>query len=409
MDGYCSAGECRIDCVDPVQDCPIGDYFCNTIGQCQESSGGSGPGVGGQGGAGQGGAQGGAGPGSGGDGGAGPANGGGSASGGAGGGGTMLGELELCATGQCASGLSCKEMYKGGPSRCARSCTSHAVCPVGTRCIDDGGGGRCVGNDTGRTCSVANDCNFACHTGPGYCTNECVSGSDCPNGYACATLGALDVCVKVEADCDGGANAKCYVQAACDQSANLYVASCTAACNTAADCPQRALPLTPWTCDGLCRRPADVVGPLPGGATPTEWYCDQNLCNDALHIDFLTGITTQPGPTGTNCFPDTTAFVWSAAPDACVNSCRYQGDCPHGFACVGVGTLTGAERFGVCLPAGNFEPGVACTSNTQCAFGYCVNNVCSRDCTADGVCLGGQTCVNNSAPSIEGMTHRRCE
>ena len=49
----------------------------------------------------------------------------------------------------------------------------------------------------------------------------------------------------------------------------------------------------PWTCDGggICRRPGDVYGPLPGGYTPTEWHCDasQNpavLCNDAQHMNF---------------------------------------------------------------------------------------------------------------------------
>ncbi len=328
---------------------------------------------------------------------------------GGGGGGALLGELELCSSGQCEAGLACAEMVKGGVRRCVRSCASDGQCPRDARCVDVGSGGQCVGNDTGRACSLADQCNFACLVAPGYCTNRCTDGASCPNGYACASVSNTDVCVKVEALCDGGANPECVVQAACDLSPNLLLGSCTSACDTAADCPQRALPLAPWTCDGLCRRPADILGGLPGG-DPSEWYCDgaQNpvvLCGDAQHIDF-TAFTIPNPPGNIDCFG--TMSTPGVPGDACVNSCRYQGDCAHGFDCVGVGQVAG-QRIGLCLPTGNKEPGVACTFNAECSFGYCVNNVCSRDCTIDGLCPGSQTCVNGGAVAIEGLAFMRCE
>lgn len=405
-EGYCLDGECKVDCVDAELDCPRG-YICNIIGKCEFLGSSGGPGAGGQGGGGQGGGAGG-GPGPG---GAGGGSAGGGPGAGGGGGAPTAGELDLCTVGQCESGLACKPMVKGGgPSRCARACASHAQCPEGTRCIDDGTGGRCVGHDTGRGCSAASQCNFACLTGPGYCTNTCDSGSDCPNGYGCMNVSSVDVCVKLEALCDGGANPDCVVQAACDLSANLIIGSCTSTCDTAADCPQRALPLAPWTCDGLCRRPGDVYGGLPGGYQPTEWYCDavQNpvvLCGDAQHIDF-TAFTIPSPPGGIDCFGSMSTS--GVAGDACVNSCRYQGDCAFGFSCVAVGQVA-AQRIGLCLPNGAKEPGIACSNNTECAFGYCVDDVCSRDCTVDGICPGGLSCVSGGAVAVEGMAFRRCE
>ncbi|MCC6648317.1 MAG: hypothetical protein IT374_22445 [Polyangiaceae bacterium] len=80
----------------------------------------------------------------------------------------------------------------------------------------------------------------------------------------------------------------CVVPAACDTEAPLIVNSCTSACDTAADCPVRAAGLPTWTCDGTCRRPSDVLGPLAGGTYPTQWACGPggapvNLCGDGQH------------------------------------------------------------------------------------------------------------------------------
>jgi len=219
------------------------------------------------------------------------------------------------------------------------------------------------------------------------------------------------VCVKAEAYCEAGNTTACIVPAACDTS-SLIVGACTLACTTNADCPQRAALLAGWTCqNGLCKRPPDVYGPLEGGSTPTEWHCDPlgnavNLCNDALHITFQ-AFTIPPAP-AVNCSSPTT--FQGQAGDDCVDSFRYQGGCAFGFACTAVGNIQNA-RAGLCLPVGGGEVGAACGNDTQCAFGYCSNGKCSRDCTADGICPTGSSCVavGGAVPNVEGMPFRRCQ
>ena len=400
--GYCSDGDCKQDCIVSSLDCPHG-YVCNQLSQC-EPAGWGGNGAGG--------------------GNAGTNPGGGtttttptttttSRGTGAQGGGTP-GDTELnkcLGDGECLDPLVCRAMVKGGTMRCTRSCSSSAQCMSGTRCLSDGSGQSCLGDDVGRTCNNAATCNFACILGPGYCTAPCTSGADCPNGYGCMPVGspAQNVCVKAEAYCDGSDNSACIASSACDLSPNMIIGGCTLACNTAADCPQRAALLAPWTCDGLCRRPADVYGSLPGGYTPAEYYCNAqqqvvNLCNDAEHMNFQQ--FTIPNPPSVDCQSGTSQP--GSAGDACVDSCRYQGGCIFGFSCVAVGSM-GSERIGLCLPTGSLEPGAGCNANTACAFGYCVNSKCSRDCTADGVCPNGLACVPGGAPTVEGQTFRRCE
>jgi hypothetical protein len=186
------------------------------------------------------------------------------------------------------------------------------------------------------------------------------------------------------------------------------VASCTAACTTAADCPQRAPGLPPWTCDGLCRRPPDVLGPLPGGATPTQYACDGvtpvNLCNDGQHIDFQA--FDIPKPPAVNCNSPVTT---SGSPnDSCVDSCRYEGGCPWGFTCTAVGNINNS-RIGLCLVNGGSPVGASCSSNIECAYGYCVSGKCSRDCTADGLCPTGSTCTTAGGPPAQGLPFKRCQ
>lgn len=128
------------------------------------------------------------------------------------------------------------------------------------------------------------------------------------------------------------------------------------------------------------------------------------MCNDGQHIDFQT--FTIPSPPPVNCSSPVTTDGLGG--DACVNSCRYAAGCSDGFACVGVGGIAG-NRIGLCLPAGGNLTGTACNSDPECEFGYCVNGLCSRDCTADGICTNNTSCVNGPAPTIGGQTFRRCE
>jgi hypothetical protein len=96
------------------------------------------------------------------------------------------------------------------------------------------------------------------------------------------------------------------------------------------------------------------------------------------------------------------------ATDTCVDSCRFQGGCPYGSACVALGNIAGG-RVGLCLLTGTGEVGTACAHDYDCVFGYCVNGTCSRDCSADGVCPGGTTCTAGGGPAVEGLPFRRCQ
>jgi len=398
LGAYCHEGACKKDCVDSTLDCPRG-YTCSLTAQCVPADRDGTPGEKPQADAGPEGPDGNA-P----DGGPGPGPDSGTTT-------VNRALLDACTNdSQCSSGL-CKPYYTGGPSRCTKSCSSNADCMQNARCIVLGGQSVCVGNDVGRDCNLATDCSFACLTAQRYCTASCTTASDCPNGYGCMPVGtpAQRVCVKAAAPCGPGDTGACIASSACDQTG--LVSSCTLACSSAADCPQRAQGLAPWYCDGVCRRPADVYGPL-GNGEPAEYACNASstvisICNDAQHMNF--GAFTVPNPPAVSCAAATTTP--GAAGDVCVDSCRYSGGCTFGHACTALGGV-GGQRIGLCLPSlGNGEVGTSCTTDGDCFFGYCNRNTskCSRDCTVDGLCPTGSTCVAGTAPNVEGRVFKRCE
>ena len=433
----CISGECVAQCKLDL-DCPIGLVCNREVGRCDPPDGGTieggadsgiggssgdaslggfggfGGTTGGTGGATGGGAGTGASSGTGGT----PGTGGIPGTGGTGGAGTKN-VLDLCNNpSECTQGLVCKPF--GGPSRCTPTCLTvgaSALCPTGTRCEDIAGSKHCVPSDIGKTCSTGSNCNFACLTAPKYCTGNCTTAADCPNGWGCMPVSNNRVCVKAAAACDGVNNSACVVPAACDLSPNLVVGSCTLACSTASDCPQRALGMSPWTCDGLCRRPSTgptaIYGPLEGGSAPSQWACNGlnqvvNVCGDGQHIDF--NAFTIPGPPAVNC--SATVTTDGLPGDACVDSCRYAGGCPFGFQCNALGSIGANSRIGLCLPGfGAGKVGGACTRDADCFFGYCnrTKGKCSRDCSKDGLCPTGSSCVPGGGPSVEGLAFRRCE
>ena len=129
-----------------------------------------------------------------------------------------------------------------------------------------------------------------------------------------------------------------------------------------------------------------------------------NLCNDGQHIDFAQ--FTTPNPPAVNCAATMTTS--GVAGDACLESCRYQGGCINGFACAALAQI-GTERVGLCMPSGFGEVGTPCTHEGDCVYGLCASNKCSRDCTADGICPTGTSCVATGGPAVEGAPFRRCQ
>jgi hypothetical protein len=411
--GYCLDGICQKNCVDATRDCPPG-YTCNLNAQCvpgdTTSSAGGGPTTSSTG-------MGASGPSTTSTGMSGPTTStgmSGPTTSSTGSGPATGHELDLCGSdGDCVSPLLCRAMVPGGTKRCTRTCSSNAGCMAGTRCENIGGLQYCAGDDAGRPCTQATQCNFGCLGNPGtnqYCTAACNTGADCPNGYGCMAIGSTRVCVKAEEPC--GAATDCV--SACDVSAQMVVGGCTLQCASASDCPQRAQGLPPWSCDssGFCKRPSDVSGPLQTGTYPAQYACNAqsqvvNVCNDNLHIDLVSGNVPPPPAVSCNATMTTDGVPNT---DTCIDSCRYQGGCPFGSACVAIGSLAnGTIRIGLCMPTGGGEVGAPCGHDYDCVFGYCYNGVCSRDCTKDDVCPGGTTCVAGSPPAVEGLPFKRCQ
>lgn len=475
--GYCLEGECKRDCIDAERDCPEG-WVCNLNAQCvplHEGAGGQGGGgsdagdsdagdggAGGLGGADPGdagedasidpgldagddgsidddaggnggsGGRGGAG-GRGGSGGSDDEDGGLEDDGGAGGAGGAGGEedggveptkplglLDLCrADEDCEGSFICRPMYVNGPKRCTKSCTAFAQCMTGTRCETVGEERYCAQSDIGKACGTSDDCNSRCMTQRGYCTSECQTGADCPNGYGCTGVGTPSVrmCVKTSIYCGDNANVCAGGANACEHD-DIPISSCTIPCSSASDCPQRASALgSKWTCikypnwtSGYCMRPNDVYGPIEGGAH-ADYLCAPgttmivNACADGLNTNIDEWYT--PNPPYVNCNAGTTTP--GVAGDSCIDSCRYQGACAFGFSCAAISSI-GNQRLGLCLPTGQGEIGEPCTKHRDCTFGYCNldTSQCTRDCSADGVCPSGSTCTATGA-FIEGIAFKRCE
>jgi hypothetical protein len=131
-----------------------------------------------------------------------------------------------------------------------------------------------------------------------------------------------------------------------------------------------------------------------------------NVCNDAQHIDYQ-ALDVPPAP-AVSC--PSTMTVSGTATDSCVDSCTYQGGCIYGYTCVALGSVNGT-RIGLCVPAGQGQVGSPCALGQECEFGYCPTSTgkCSRDCTADGVCPAGSSCVPGGGPDVNGQPFMQCE
>lgn len=415
VNAYCDDGECKKDCIVAEVDCPRG-WTCNVIAKCEppldggvvdpdagETGSGGTSGAGGTGGTGGGPA--GSGGGTGGMSGTGGTAGiGGTAGTGgtAGAGGSTTGgvEFDYCGSdADCSAPLACRAMNVGGTvKRCTRLCSMSSQCMTGTRCTYDTG--FCAFDDDGKPCNGTGQCGDAC-AALGYCSSECNTALDCPGGWGCvgASTGGK-ACVRLDQLCDASNYSACLSQAHCDNE-TMLVGGCTIQCTTVNDCPQRALGLPTWYCNqGVCIRPDDVWGAVPKGDT-TQWACEPynntvvNLCADALTFDAAPALTC----------PVSVSVPTSGG---CVQSCRYSGGCGYGWGCVGLGEMAG-QRVGICIRAGAGEVGQGCANNEDCLFSLCDNGTCSRDCTVDGVCPTGFSCIAGGSPNVEGMQYRICK
>lgn len=255
---------------------------------------------------------------------------------------------------------------------------------TGTRCSNQN---FCAFDDVGAMCTGKGQCNDTCAAGPGanYCTAVCYNGGDCPAGWGCSQpMGGTRVCLKLDVYCTAGE--QCAGQA-CDT--NMLASGCTMQCTSASDCPQRDPHLLPWSCSQFtsgtyCSRPGDVYGPLYQDETEA-FACSFDSQNVTLCGD---GLAVTPVP---SVCPKTDVVYGT---EKCVSTCRLQGGCGYGFACVNglAGIGPSSTPVAICVQTGFAEVGQTCSKNENCLFGLCNSGKCSRDCSGDNVCPSGFQC-----------------
>ena len=112
---------------------------------------------------------------------------------------------------QCGDGRSC--VVNAGIGECAAPCGADDACPDLFACRE----GQCIRDRTqgvGGVCDVNDDCGDAVCARAGdraWCTVECTSADECPDGFNCAPAGAVSVCAPATS-LDGEActdNAEC--------------------------------------------------------------------------------------------------------------------------------------------------------------------------------------------------------
>ena len=280
-----------------------------------------------------------------------------------------------CASGPCVADV-------GGARLCSRTCTVHSQCANEHVCA----GGRCVHDDTGVGCAVSTpvSCALGLCLGPaggsGTCTRDCSSATDCPSGFACTrpSPGDPKVCVDIEKPCTVGGTE-------CATGLCLSAQGCTASCDSAADCPNRAtsLGVPPYTCNvafgssgPICVPPSDILGPDAIGAScplSGSSTCRSGLCD--------TGAPTGP---------------------MCTQICDPMGGCAPSLGCFPL--ANGASFVLVCSRAGNRAIGDSCSSGRDCDSGLCddTSGRCTRICE-DGICPTSWRCERvavSGAPAI---------
>jgi hypothetical protein len=281
------------------------------------------------------------------------------------------------------------------------TCTSNVAVPVGGGCSSDDVclTGFCIGDTdaSGKATPWAG----------GYCSGNC-ERSACPQGSCLVMADNTHYCVagcKADGDCRAG-----YV---CDQ----HISACLPDCRKGWSCGSS---LTCNSSDGSCD--------LAEGTTPVGGACSSdNDCANAYCIRDTGSSGKATGWAGGYCSGDCTSnpscpqgscLKMADSNRYCVATCKAEGDCRSGYVCdrnVSAclpdcrkgwscgSTLSCSSSNGNCeLPAGTVEVGGACSSDNDCANGFCIRDTdasgkttgwaagyCSADCASDPSCPQG--------------------
>lgn len=309
--------------------------------------------------------------------------------------GSVCTKATQCASGSCSDGFCCDKACSGACDVCSASlgavpngtctnlpattacgqflCTgSSGACPV--TCTSDSGcvdGAFCDANGkctpklaNGNECTAGNQCTSALCV-DGYCCNDACAGG-CER---CDIYGALGKCVTASVGNPGSPSCSPYV---CNGSS----ASCPSSCASDAQCATNAY------CDnGVCNAKR-----VPGSACAAAKQCQSGYCTGGICCDKActgtceTCLAAQGASANGACtnLPAGTAncgntYVCNGSSGACPSSCTNDASCASGLYC---------NSSQQCVP--KVALGTACTGNSQCTSGNCVDGFC---CNA--ACAGG--------------------
>ncbi len=193
------------------------------------------------------------------------------------------------------------------------------------------------------------------------CSSLCVATSECPAGEVCALLGAIGVCLSPAAAGyapgqvgTGAIDSTCTSYTSCD---SIAPASCAAF-----DTAKSPTTVCTDTCAGK------------GLGCPTGWSC--------LTIGIF--YVSDAGPTCTSnavCDFNSGCYTTALGGDGKCHQEQYSDEC------VSFGQLAGSAA------------GATCTVDSDCAYNWCFNGVCTAPCCVSADCQSGQACGPLGGPS----------
>ena len=254
----------------------------------------------------------------------------------------------------CTAGTECRSGFCNA-DLCSE-CEADADCAGAQTCVDDTGG---LGY-------------FVCQGGQGALGDVCAEGGDCASGF-CNT----DVCSDCEADAD---------------------------CPNAGNCVDDMAGVGYFVCeDGL----GDLGDACADGAECSSGFCSADVCSECaadgdcaaneICVDDLAGAgyficqADDLGALGDVCAAGADCASGYCNNDAC-SECEGNGDCDVQQECAW------DQGAGYASCAGTGDLGDSCNTGDQCVSGYCNGGVCS-ECEADGDCLGGGACTDDTGQS----------